>query len=134
MSTNLDLVPSIYADRESGDFKRADWADPEIEFEVIGSVSTEARTGVSGMAEGFRDFLSTGADYGVEADEYRELDSGRVLVPVHATSGRAKTSGVDMRWVRRTERLCITKPNDKVAGLVIDPDADRALAELELEE
>jgi hypothetical protein len=74
VSANLDLVRSIYADWERGDFARADWADPEIEFDVIGSVPGETRrTGLAGMAEGFREFLSTWADYRVEADEYREL-------------------------------------------------------------
>jgi hypothetical protein len=54
-ATNLDLARSIVADWVRGDYSRADWADPEIEFDVIASsiAPTKASLGVSGMAEGF---------------------------------------------------------------------------------
>jgi hypothetical protein len=76
MSDNLDLVRSIYANWERGDLGSAEWAHSEIEFDVIGVVPTDARTGLAGMAQGFRQLPSTWADCRADADEYRELDGG----------------------------------------------------------
>jgi ketosteroid isomerase-like protein len=134
MSENLDLVRSIYADWECGDFSRIDWAEPDIEFDVIiGDVPAETRTGFAGMAESFRGFLSAWADYRLEVDEYRELDGERVLALYHATRGRAKTSGVDIRQMRTNGATLLHIRAGKVTRLVIYPYADRALSDLGLE-
>jgi len=120
MSANLDLVRSIYADWERGDFSRADWADPEIEFVVVGGpTNPDPQTGISAMAQGYREFLSAWQGYRVEAEDYRVLDSERVIVFVHATSGKGKASGVDLSSVRTRGATLFHLRDQRVTRLVI---------------
>src|SRR5258708_39397230 len=94
MASNLDLVRSIYAAWERGDFGSAQWAHSEIEYVMADGPQPGRWTGLAGMAEGMRELLSAWEGYRVEADEYRELDDGRVLVILHA-GGRGRTSGLE---------------------------------------
>jgi len=92
-SENLDLVRSIYKPWERGDFSSAEWAHPEIEYvEADGPAPGGSR---AGMAEVFRDWLSTWAEWRVEAEEYGELDGERVLV-LFQFRARGKTSGLEV--------------------------------------
>ena len=130
MSANLDLVRSIYADWERGDFSSADWADPEIEWTAIGGPEPSNGRGLAAFAATWRDFLAAWGDYRVTADECRKLDADRVLVLLTAHArGRASglvaeggTKGANMFYVR----------DGKVTKLVIYWDRDRALADLRL--
>jgi ketosteroid isomerase-like protein len=133
MSENLDLVRSIFADWERGDFSRSDWAAPEIEY-VIGPDAPwpVSRTGLAGMAEGEREFLSTFENMRIAADEYRELDDERVLV-FHRASGRGKTSGLPIAQVSGGGVSLFHVRERKVTRFVGYFDRDRALADLGLE-
>ena len=92
-SANLDLVRSIYAAIERGDFSRADWADPEIEYVVVSELEPGTSTGLVGLVETMRKLFRAIEDFRTEAEEYRELDGERVLVLAQG-SGRGKKSGV----------------------------------------
>jgi hypothetical protein len=94
MSANVDLVRSIYADWERGDFSRTDWADPEMEFMFADGPEPGCRRGIPGMVEATRTFLGAWKEVRIEAQDYRELDGERVLVLEHRT-GRGKASGIE---------------------------------------
>jgi ketosteroid isomerase-like protein len=134
VSANLDLVRSIYADWERGDFGSAEWADPEIEYVQVGGLAPGSWTGPAGIAEAMRGVLNTWEDFRVEAVECRELDAERFLAFTRA-SGRGKASGLDLGQIRARDRADVLHIREgKVTKLVTYADRDRGLADLGLEE
>ena len=131
MSENLDLVRSIFADWERGDFSSAEWAHPQIEYVRADGPEPGTWTGLARMAEAARTYLDAWNDFRFVADEYRELDSGRVLVLYHFF-GRGKTSGVELEQVRTEAAHVFHVSGDQVVKFVIYLDRDRALADLGL--
>jgi ketosteroid isomerase-like protein len=133
MSENLDLVRSIFAAWERGDFSRADWAHPEIEYSMADGPQPGRWSGLASMTEGPRELLSVWDGYRVEADEYREIDGERVLVLLHA-SGRGKTSGVELAETAGpgTGANIFHVRDGKVTRLVAYFDSRNALADLGL--
>jgi ketosteroid isomerase-like protein len=129
MSANLDLVRSIYAAWERGDFSSAEWVHPEIEYVVADGPEPGTRAGLVGLREGWRDFPDAWEDFRTEAEEYRELDDERVLVLVHS-SGRSKTSGLELGQLRDEGAHLFHVRDAKVTRLVIYFDRERALADL----
>jgi ketosteroid isomerase-like protein len=132
MPSNLDLVRSISAGWERGDFSRNDWADPDIEFVIADGPEPGSWTGLAGMAEGFRSALSGWNHFRAEAEEYRELEDGTVLVLLRAGSGRGKMSGLEIGQMRTTGANLFQLRDGKVTRLVIYLDRERARADLGL--
>jgi ketosteroid isomerase-like protein len=132
MSENLDLVRSIYADWERGDFSSTEWADPEIEYVHADGPAEGTWTGLAGMAMGWREWLSAWKDLRIEAERYVELDDGRVLVLARGI-GRGSASGLDTGEMRSEGTSLFYIRDGTVTRLIHSWDRDRTLADLGLE-
>ncbi len=130
-SANVELVRSICADWERGDFSSAGWADPEIQYVIADGASPGSWTGLAGMAAAWRDVVNTVQDYRVVVDECRELDDERVLVFTQR-SGHGRTSGVDLGQMGNQSVSVFHVRGGKVTRFVLYFDRDRALADLGL--
>lgn len=131
-SANVDLVRSVYAAWERGDFRSVDWAHPDIEFVVADGPDPGTWTGLASMEDAWRDFLSAWEDWRTEADEYRQLDDERVLVLIHSSAARAKSTGLDLGEVQRKAANLFHVRGGKVTRLVLFCDRERALTDLGL--
>ena len=133
MSENVDLVRSIYADWERGNYSSAQWAHPNIELIVADGPSPGRWEGLSAMAASARDLFSVWEDLRAVAEEYRALDGERVLVLDHRT-GHGKTSGLELAEMPTQGGTVWHMREGKVTRLVIYYDREQALAALGLKE
>jgi ketosteroid isomerase-like protein len=133
MSENLDFVRAIIETHERGDYSSAKWADPEIEFVIADGPSPGSWTGLAGMAEGLRDWLSAWEGFRSEANEYREIDGERVLV-LAQLSARGKRSGLEVGQILSRAASVYHVCEGRVTRLVLYWDRDRAFADLGLSE
>jgi hypothetical protein len=69
MSENLDLVRSIYAEWERGDYSRAGWADANIEYVIADGLAPDRWVGPAAMAGAMRDWLSAWANLRMGLEE-----------------------------------------------------------------
>jgi ketosteroid isomerase-like protein len=135
MSENLDLVRSIYAGWERGDYNSAEWAHAEIEYVILhrGGFSPVSAKGRTEMREAARANIDAWAQLRIAAEEYRVLDSERVLV-LDDVSGRGKRSGLEIGQFGAGGAHLFHVRGGMVTRLVVYDDRDRAFADLGLEE
>lgn len=85
---NLELVRSIFAAYEHGDYHSNEWAHPTIEYVIADGPSPGRWLGLAGMPDAWREWLNAWEGLRVDVEEYRELDAKRVLVVVTGLAGR----------------------------------------------
>ena len=133
MSENLDLVRSIYADWERGDFSRTEWAHRDVELVWADGPSPTTWSGLRGAEAGWREFLGTWQDYRVHPEDYLAPDDERVLVLVRFTA-RGKASGLEVGKSHPKGANMFHIRDHLVRRLVLYWERNHAFAELGLEE
>jgi ketosteroid isomerase-like protein len=133
VSENLELVRSIYAGWERGDYSATDWVDPEIQFVIADGPAPGTWTGLDGMREAMHGLLSGFDVMGAIADEYREIGTDLILVLAHPV-GHGKTSGLNLEQTGAKGAQLFYFRDRKVTRFVHYFDSDGALADLGLKE
>jgi ketosteroid isomerase-like protein len=130
-SSNIDLLRSIYADWERGDFSSAEWADADIELEIADGPTPGSWRGLAAIAQAWREVLRAWEELTAGAEEYRELDAERVLV-LTKNRGRGKASGLQLGELQSKGANLFYLRGGKVIRLVLYWDRQRALVDLDL--
>ena len=130
---NVEIVRSICAAWQRGDFTSVKWAHPEIDYAIVGGPAPGSWTGVAGMAEATREALSPWETFRIEVEEYRELDGERVLV-LWKFKGRGKASGLETEQLSPTGAYLFQIRGGKVIRLSYYADPAQALEAVGLSE
>ncbi|HEX5223635.1 MAG TPA: nuclear transport factor 2 family protein [Solirubrobacteraceae bacterium] len=133
MSENLELVRSIYADWERGDWGSAEWADTDVEFVAADGPWAGGVVGKPAMAGLWRQYLEAWENVRARPDDFRDLGGGRVLA-LHTWSARGKVSGLTVEQIEARSAVLFQVVAGKVSKLVAYQDRARAFADLGLEE
>jgi ketosteroid isomerase-like protein len=126
---NMELVRSILAAWERGDYSSAEWAHGEIEFVIADGPAPGSWTGLRQMAQGYREFLSAWEGVRTYAEAFRETDSEHVLVLAHS-SGRGKESRIALAPISGHTAILFQLRSGKVTRLVTYWDRNRAYADI----
>jgi ketosteroid isomerase-like protein len=130
---NVELVRSISAAHERGDYGSADWAHPDIEYVIVGGLTQGSWKGRAAMARAAGDLFGVWDEHRTVVEEIRPLDGERVLM-LGYTTGRGKASGVELDAAQRQVAALYQVRDGKVIRHVVYMDRSEALADLGLAE
>ena len=125
----MELLRALYSRWERGDFASVDWADPDIEFAIADGPSPVQVRGLAAMARTWGEAISPYENLTVAAEEYRELDSERVLV-LTRNEGRARGSGFDIGRILTPGANLFHIRDGRVVKLVLYFNRENAPADL----
>jgi ketosteroid isomerase-like protein len=131
MPSNLEVVKSIYAAWERGDFSAADWADPDIDFAMAGGLIEGRWKGVAEMAAAWAAMLAAYDHLVAVPEEFRDLDGERVLVFL-TNEGRGKESGIEIGPISTKAANVFRVREGKVTELILYWSRERAMEDLGL--
>jgi ketosteroid isomerase-like protein len=131
VSENLDLVRSILADWERGDFSLGEWAHRDYEFRWADGPEPDAWKRSDEMRDAIRDLLRTWERFHIDVYECRELHDERVLV-VWRYSARGRVSGLDAGRLPGPGAYVFHVADAKVRRLAFYVEAKHAFADLGL--
>src|ERR1700682_3512907 len=97
---DVELVRSISAAHERGDYSSAEWAHPDIEYVIVGGLTEGSWKGRAAMARAAGELFSVWSEHRTVVEEVGPLDGERVLM-LGYTTGRGKTSGVELDAAQR---------------------------------
>jgi ketosteroid isomerase-like protein len=130
---NVQLVRSISAAHERGDYGSAEWAHPDVEYVIVGGPTPGSWRGRAAMAKAAGELFGAWNDHYTVAEEFRELDSERVLVLAHG-SGCGKASGVELEAAQWQLAALYQVRDGRVIRHVVYLDREDVFADLGLEE
>jgi ketosteroid isomerase-like protein len=130
---NVEIVRSIFAAWERGDYSSGEWADSGIEFVIADGPTPGSWRGIPAMATVWREALGAFDQHHSKAEGYRPLDAERVLVLVQFT-GRGRASGLELATMPTRGANLFHVRDGKVTRLVLYWDRERALEAMGLQE
>ena len=130
---NVELLRSMLAPWERGDYGSTEGLHPDIEYVVADGPEPGGGKGLIGLGQAWAAWLSAWEDLRIRVAEYRELDDERVLV-LARKSGRGRQSGLEIEDMHAKGAIICHVHGGKVTRMVLYYDRERAFADLGMSE
>ena len=130
--SDWEFLRDVYAQWGRGDFSDGEWMDPEFVMVAGDGPSSGEWRGREAAGAAWGEILNAWEGFSTEAEEFLELDDGRVLV-LTKNRGRGKVSGLELGMMATRGANLFTVRDGRAVKLVAYWDRDNAFADLGIE-